>query len=233
MDQNENINIDLFVSGYYEKISPHIKLDEKEEEKVEEQGSGPEHDAAEEPEVNADHTENADHIEESEVEHTHETQAEEPIKSEGKYDAETQKLIDESNEARRLFENSERELRNIEKDIEDIKKKIELDLGPNGEFASMIDQCFEFEDREYVYKLCPFDRTVQKSKNNHGETSIGNWKSWGDGENKYLQMKFENGQACWNGPQRSTNVILSCGIENKLTSVTEPNRCEVFRLSIL
>lgn len=224
MDQNENINIDLFVSGYYEKISPHIK--------VEEQVSEPEQGTSEEPEANADHPDHVDHIEESEAENIQEAQAEETTTTESKYDAETQKLIDESNEARRLFENSERELRNIEKDIEDIKKKLELDLGTNSEFASMIDQCFEFEDREYVYKLCPFDRTIQKSKNNNGETSIGNWKSWGDGENKYLQMKFDNGLGCWNGPQRSTNVILSCGIENKLISVTEPNRCEVIKLSI-
>ena len=91
----------------------------------------------------------------------------------------------------------------------------------------MVDKCFEYEDREYVYKLCPFDRTVQKSKSNHGETSIGHWSGWGDeGQEKYLTMKFTNGLACWNGPQRSTNVIITCGIENKLTAVSEPNRCE-------
>ncbi|KFM65854.1 Glucosidase 2 subunit beta, partial [Stegodyphus mimosarum] len=39
-------------------------------------------------------------------------------------------------------------------------------------------------------------------------------------------MKFENGQMCWNGPTRSVTVLLQCGLENKLLSTSEPNRCE-------
>lgn len=221
MDNNENINLDVFISGYYEKLSPHINMEDKGDEQQQQvEGQDTDQETSEESEIDGN--------QEAEAENVPETEVNEPVKSESKYDTETQRLIDESNEARRHFENSERDLRNIEREIEDIKKKLALDLGQNGEFASMIDKCFEYEDREYVYKLCPFDRTVQKSKNNHGETSIGNWKSWGDGENKYLQMKFDNGLGCWNGPQRSTNVLISCGIENQLTSVTEPNRCEVF-----
>lgn len=101
-------------------------------------------------------------------------------------------------------------------------------MGVNGEFAAMVDKCFEYEDREYIYKLCPFEKTVQKSKNNHGETNIGNWKSWGEDPNrKYFSMIFDNGLGCWNGPQRSTKVIVNCGTENKLVAVSEPNRCEV------
>ena len=100
-------------------------------------------------------------------------------------------------------------------------------MGQNAEFMPLMDKCFEYEDREYVYKLCPFEKTVQKSKAGHGETCIGYWSSWGEEPNKYLMMKFTNGLGCWNGPQRSTNVFLSCGIESKLVSVSEPNRCEV------
>lgn len=39
-------------------------------------------------------------------------------------------------------------------------------------------------------------------------------------------MSYEGGQSCWNGPQRSTVVTIRCGGENKITSVTEPNKCE-------
>ena len=65
------------------------------------------------------------------------------------------------------------------------------------------------------------------SKSNNAETTIGQWSAWGTDSNKYSQMVFNNGLACWNGPQRSTLVRLTCGIESKVVAVSEPNRCEV------
>jgi protein kinase C substrate 80K-H len=108
-------------------------------------------------------------------------------------------LSQEADEARKSFDDADRSLHSIENELGDLKKKLELDAGPNGEFLSMIDTCFELEDREYIYKLCAFDKTVQKSKSNNAETSIGVWHSWGDGPNKYGLMKFMNGLSCWNG----------------------------------
>ena len=150
------------------------------------------------------------------------------------YDDETQRLIAESEQAKQKFNELDSNYRNIEKDIKEIETQLTLDIGAQNEFASMINQCFEYEDREYKYKLCPFSKTVQISKSNHGETAIGYWSSWGDeNKNKYLHMKFNNGLACWNGPQRSTNVYLLCGLESKIISVSEPNRCEVVYLSLV
>lgn len=31
---------------------------------------------------------------------------------------------------------------------------------------------------------------------------------------------------CWNGPNRSVDVIFSCGTKNELLSVSEPEKCE-------
>jgi protein kinase C substrate 80K-H len=145
-----------------------------------------------------------------------------------KYTSETQALLDESEQASSSFRTAEKELNSINTDIESVKRKLGIDAGSNEEYASLIDECFEFEDREYIYKLCPFERTVQKSKSGQGETSIGTYTSWDDQNpsNKYKIMKFTNGLQCWNGPARSCLVHLLCGVENKVISVSEPNRCE-------
>lgn len=39
-------------------------------------------------------------------------------------------------------------------------------------------------------------------------------------------MKYEGGSTCWNGPARSVDVVVSCGLENRLISASEPSRCE-------
>lgn len=94
---------------------------------------------------------------------------------------------------------------------------------------------------QYTYKICLFDRTVQKDRNGHNEVDLGylylfliskysffsHWGNWSGPEtNKFSLQKYENGQSCWNGPERSTLVELVCGSELELVEASEPAKCE-------
>jgi len=143
------------------------------------------------------------------------------------YDEQTKQLIEAADVARGEFRSLDDKFRNIENDMSDIKKLLEMDLGPNSEYFSLKDKCFDFSDREYTYSLCPFDKATQRSKSGGGETSLGRWGEWsGPSDNKYSLMTYDHGQNCWNGPDRSAKIHMECGLQNELISASEPNRCE-------
>ncbi|GFR67114.1 protein kinase C substrate 80K-H, partial [Elysia marginata] len=143
------------------------------------------------------------------------------------YSEETKLLIQAADEARKLYDEADDKVREVEKEIIGIEKYLEMDFGPQEEFSALKGQCFEFTDREYTYKFCPFDKTSQKPKGGGIETNLGTWGHWyGPEEDKYDSQKYENGQGCWNGPNRSCHVNFHCGAENILTGASEPSRCE-------
>ncbi|KPP69257.1 hypothetical protein Z043_111999 [Scleropages formosus] len=143
------------------------------------------------------------------------------------YDAETQALIDAAQKARDEFEAAERSLREVDDQIKALEKEISFDFGPSSEFAYLYSQCYELTTNEYIYRLCPFNRVSQKPKYGGSETSLGSWGSWsGPEDNKYSVMKYEHGMGCWQGPNRSTTVKLTCGKETAVVSTSEPSRCE-------
>lgn len=143
------------------------------------------------------------------------------------YDEETQALIDEANSARGRFQEAEKAVNEMQSEMKQLEEKLDRDYGPEEVFAAMDGECFEYTDIEYVYNLCLFGKTTQRSKSGGSDINLGYWHEWvGPSGNKYSKMKYDRGLTCWNGPARSTIITLSCGKENMLISVTEPSRCE-------
>lgn len=177
LDENEEVDLETFFSVAWPKMKPFLMLDSglfkaprKEGEPVEDEDEDGV-DPAEEAELLNEEEENQteddgeyDEAGEGEV------QQEAPLEPEKKYDEETQKLILEANEARNQYTVADREFREIERELNDLRGSLEKDFGPDEEYIPLNGECFTYEDREYVYKLCPFDKAVQQPKNGGAET---------------------------------------------------------------
>lgn len=184
LDENDELELESFVALAWPRIKPFLMLDsglfkppQKEGEAVEENLVD---DAAEQPDEEVAELQNEDdemHPDEDAEEYDEEAgvgEVEEnnpaPLEPQPQYDEETQKLIHDANEARNQHSIADREFREIDKELSDIRNALDKDFGPEEEYAVLNGECFSFEDREYVYKLCPFDRAVQQPKSGGAET---------------------------------------------------------------
>ncbi|KXS16355.1 hypothetical protein M427DRAFT_134363 [Gonapodya prolifera JEL478] len=124
------------------------------------------------------------------------------------------------------------ELNDTRNKIAELEKFLGRDYGNGLEWAAVVeDGCIDGDHGEYVYTLCAFDKTTQRSKNSGGTVTLGHWGSWvaaGQGESggAYAGMEFTGGETCWNGPARSVKVSIMCHKENAILSVSEPAKCE-------
>ncbi|KAF8324464.1 endoplasmic reticulum protein [Cantharellus anzutake] len=105
-------------------------------------------------------------------------------------------------------------------------------FGKQGEWKKLDGECIEKDIGDYTYSLCFFDSAHQKSRNG-GSNNLGSFSSWNESPSAafgtqiyYSQQNYKGGARCWNGPERSVHVELSCGTENALLSVSEPEKCE-------
>lgn len=230
LNELDRINIDDFVTMSWPLVKPYLMLSQGIFKPPSTEGNKEENDDLDPDKLenmeNTEGFEGDDEIgEEGDVEDIEVEEKENSIHHE--YDPQTKSIVDLANQARQAVSEIEQEIREIENQIKDIEDQNTKDYGPMEEYATLNGECFKYEDREYIYKLCPFDRASQQPLNGGSETLLGRWDQWsGPDYNKYLQMKYINGVSCWNGPQRSTTVQLKCSPEQKITSVTEPNRCE-------
>jgi protein kinase C substrate 80K-H len=140
----------------------------------------------------------------------------------------------------------------VEKDLNDKKSQaggltgdLEKDYGPDDVFLALKDKCVSQDSGEYTYELCWLTKTTQKSKKGGGQTGLGDFvrfetvvvdeevgadgKGLGSGER--IALKYENGQHCWNGPHRSTMVVVACAEKDEIWKVAEMEKC-VYRMEV-
>ena len=98
---------------------------------------------------------------------------------------------------------------------------------------------------EYTYEHCFLTKTTQKPKKGGAHVNMGNFAGFstvtvdeevgpdgrGLGAGERLAIKYENGQHCWNGPNRMTTVILGCAENDEIWNVREEEKC-VYRMEV-
>lgn len=79
----------------------------------------------------------------------------------------------------------------------------------------------------YEYEFHPFHRITQRPIANQENILLGNWDRWVEipSESRYTEMIYSSGDMCWNGPARSTRVILECGLHTVIQSMEEQKKC--------
>lgn len=152
------------------------------------------------------------------------------------------KELENARNALRTAENSVNDDKNVLKErAEDLAK----DYGADDIFRALKGQCVSKDSGEYTYELCWLDQTKQKSKKNSAQTTMGKFVSIdritvddevpadgkGLGSGERVALRYENGQHCWNGPNRSTLVVLACAEKDEVWKITEEEKC-VYRMEV-
>ncbi|CAB3404978.1 unnamed protein product [Caenorhabditis bovis] len=149
------------------------------------------------------------------------------------YPPETQAASEAAVEARKKFDELNDKVRDIDNKIREAEEFATADYGEDFAWVAVKGKCFERNVQQYTYTFCPFGNNEQKDTGAYGGTSLGRFKEWVTiGSNKYAKQMYTDGQQCWNGPKRSTEVVIECGEDHDLAEVTEPAKCEyhyVFR----
>lgn len=148
-------------------------------------------------------------------------------------------------DAKSQLESATRELANDKTELTKHEEDLTKDYGPDSIFRALNGRCVSQDSGEYTYEHCFLSKTTQKSKKGGAHTGMGNFarieivtvdealpadgKGLGSGDR--IALKYENGQHCWNGPNRSTTVILACAENDEVWKVVEEEKC-VYRMEV-
>lgn len=147
--------------------------------------------------------------------------------------------------ARAALQAAEDDLHSQQDQLTTHKSDLESDYGQDDVFRALKGQCVTKDSGEYTYEHCWLDRTKQKSKKGGSETGMGNFvridsisvdeevspDGRGLGSGTRVVLRYENGQHCWNGPNRSTLVVLACAEKDEVWKVVEEEKC-VYRMEV-
>ncbi|CAD6198766.1 unnamed protein product [Caenorhabditis auriculariae] len=218
----EESDIEHFVASVYDLLKS-AKRSFTQEKKLREEEEA----AEKEPEPDDDLVADEDKSTAEEPHSNEEVQIEDEDEKMPPYPQEAQAATEEANKFRKLYDETSNKLHEVNQKIKDAETFASADFGEDFAWAPLKGQCFETTVMQYVYKLCPFEKASQKDKGGYGETSLGNFKDWtGAAPRKHSKQTYHEGQQCWNGPQRSTQVEIECGEENEIVEVSEPAKCE-------
>ncbi|WWC57645.1 uncharacterized protein I303_100177 [Kwoniella dejecticola CBS 10117] len=134
-------------------------------------------------------------------------------------------------EKHRNLSNELNKLNNAISDSEDTLQRMNTEFGPQAEWKKLDGTCVDKVSGDYTYEICFFGKTKQKSNKDGSSNYMGTFAEWNTAATPgsyeyYTKQLYNNGGRCWNGPLRSVQVDLSCGKENALLSISEPEKCE-------
>ncbi|VDB86795.1 unnamed protein product [Peniophora sp. CBMAI 1063] len=149
--------------------------------------------------------------------------------SSGTSSAGTTKLRETLTKAEKELADRKKEHDNAKQDIDELfDPKF---FGSQGEWRQPSNKCLSKDTGDYTYEVCLFGEAKQKP-NKGGQTfSLGHFSGWNTNAEVgspeyYSRQSYTLGTKCWNGPQRSVKLELSCGTENTLLTVQELEKCE-------
>lgn len=140
-------------------------------------------------------------------------------------------------EARDAVKAAQKTVKDMQQDLKSHQEDLKTDYGTAGIFRALKDVCISRDAGEYTYEHCFMDQTKQIPKKGGASVRMGNFVSISSvtvdvlnesGEvvpEQRTSLEYTRGQTCWNGPARSTTVILECGEENEILKVAEDEKC--------
>ncbi|KAF5357648.1 hypothetical protein D9758_007540 [Tetrapyrgos nigripes] len=144
----------------------------------------------------------------------------------------------DTSRARQALQDAENALNKVKREKENAEQDIQKIFDPTmfgaeGEWKKLDGTCLEYPSGDYVYELCFFGEAKQKPTKGGSTFTLGRFSSWNKSPEVqvgspeyYSKQVYDRGTKCWNGPERSVVLVMTCGTENAIHSVQELEKCE-------